>query len=141
MVRDSADDRMVPFVGMALAPGGLLIEDVESDGQAVLRLDGDPVGCTVKGHRDATRATLIRVDGEPYVVAGEPEPVGVDRRMAARVRDSRCTHVKRHLAVELDPDAGRLSEPLPGGALPNALSAAPTLGYGSKAKQNVWPSN
>jgi hypothetical protein len=68
---------------MALPPGGLQIEDVESGGEAVSRLDRDPVGCTVKRHCDSERATLIRVDGEPDRVSGEPEPVGVDRRMAA----------------------------------------------------------
>lgn len=63
---ESVDERTVPFVGMALPPSGLSIEDVEADGEAVLRLDGDPVGCTVQRHRDAARATLIRVNGEPY---------------------------------------------------------------------------
>src|SRR5918994_5013412 len=81
-MRPPVDERRVRS-GMALPPGGLQIEDVESGGEAVSRLDRDPVGCTVKRHCDSERATLIRVDGEPDRVSGEPEPVGVDRRMAA----------------------------------------------------------
>jgi len=100
---------MVPVVGTALPPRGFLIEDVESDWETVLRLDGDPVGCTAKRDCDAARSTLMRVDGEPCRFAGEPEPVRVDRRMAALVSDSGCTHVKCHVAVEVDRDPSGLA--------------------------------